>query len=97
MYVICSVASVVFGSLALGCPLNTLDSSFGKTELMHMLKSIKPVVMFCDIGCYDLLEECLTELNYESKHTVFTFGGSKGNSEPVENLFSETNKENQFM
>lgn len=88
---------VVFGSLAIGCPLNTLDSSFGKTELIHMLKTTKPVLMFSDIDCYDLLTECLTQLGIDSKYTIFTFGGSKGDSEPVENLFAETHREDQFV
>lgn len=88
---------MVFGSIAIGCPVNTLDTSFGKTELNHMLKTIKPVLMFCDIECYDLVRECLKELNNDSRHCIFTFGGSKGDSEPIENLFAETHKESQFL
>lgn len=53
--------------------------------------------MFCDIQCYDLLKDCLEELDNGSRHKVFTFGGSKDSSEPVENLLSETHEETQFV
>lgn len=62
-----------------------------------MLKSIKPVLMFCDIQCYDLLKDCLEELDKGSRYKIFTFGGSKDSSEPVENLLSETHEETQFV
>lgn len=89
------VASIVFASINVGSAVNTLDPSFGKTELIHMLKTTKPVLMFCDIEAYDLVQECLTELGNEAK--IFTLGGSKGGSEPVENLFAETHEEDEFL
>lgn len=89
------LAPVAFASLAINCPFNALDPSFGKTEVIHMMKITRPVLVFCDVGCYDLVDECLKELSFEAK--IFTFGGSVGRSEPVENLFKETCKENQFM
>lgn len=89
------VAPIVFGSIGIGCPVNTLDPLFGKTELIHMLKTIKPVLMFCDIECYELVKECFTELGNKAK--IFTFGGSKGDAESVENLLSETHDEDNFM
>lgn len=89
------VAPVAFASIAIGCPLNPLDASFGKTELIHMLTIIKPALVFCDVECYELVDECLKQLGNEAN--IFTFGGSTGRSEPVENLFKETHKENQFM
>lgn len=90
-----NVAPIIFASISVGCPANTLDPSFGKTELIHMLKTTKPVLMFSDLECYDLIKECLTELGKDTK--IFTFGGSKGDSEPVENLFAETHEEDSFM
>lgn len=89
-----NVAPIVFASISIGCPLNALDCSFGKTEIIHMLKTTKPSLMFCDLDVYDLLKDCLIELGNNAK--VFTFGGSKADSEPVENLFAETQKESQF-
>lgn len=89
------VSSIVFASISIGCAVNTLDPSFGKTELIHMLKTTKPVLMFCDIEAYLLVQECLTELGNNAK--IFTLGGSKGDSEPIENLFAETHVENDFV
>lgn len=89
------VAPILFGSISIGCPVNTLDPSFGKSELSHMLKTTKPVLMFCDIDNYELVTECLSELGNEAK--IFTFGGSKDEAEPVEDLFAETHTEDTFM
>lgn len=89
------VAPIFFASIAIGCQLSTLDTSFGRTELIHILNMTKPVLLFCDVECVDLLDECLKEIEIQAK--IFTFGGSKGNSEPIENLFKETHKETQFM
>lgn len=88
---------VVFASIALGCPVNGLDPSFGRTELLHMLKTTKPTLICCDVQCYDLVYESLKELDSEARQSIFTFGGSKGDSEPVENLFAETHTEHQFL
>lgn len=89
------VAPIFFASIANGMPINPLDPSFGKTEIIHMLSVTKPVLMFCDVKCYELLSECLKELGNAAK--IFTFGGQSGSSEPVENLFHETHNENEFM
>lgn len=88
------VASIAFASLALACPLHCLDPLFGKAEMICHLNLSKPVVMFCDIAYYELLNECLLEMGIETK--LFSFGGSQGRSEPNENLLIETNKEDQF-
>lgn len=89
------IAPIVFSSFCLGCPINTIDPSFGKIEIIAMLKITKPILMFCDVECYDVLKECLTELKNEAK--IFTFGGTKDGTEPVEHLFEETHDEENFM
>lgn len=88
------VAPIIIASIAIGCPVNTIDPSFSKAELLHMLRITKPALMFCDKECYKLLTNCLNELNIQLK--IFTFAGVEGESEPVENLFQETLKENDF-
>lgn len=89
------VSSITFASIAIGCAVNTLSPTFGKTEYLHMLKITKPVVIFCEIDSYQLINDCLTEIGIMAK--IFTFGGSIGQSESVENLFKETHLEDQFM
>lgn len=89
------VAPIVFASISIGCPINTMDPAFGKVELIHMLKTTNPVLMCCDIECFDLLQECLEELGSDAK--IFTFGGNKSDSRAVENLFLETGNEAKFV
>lgn len=81
--------------LGIGCLVNTLDPSFKKAEIIHILKLTKPVLMFCDVENYELLRECLTELKNCAK--IFTFGGSNGDSEQIETLFGKTHNESDFM
>lgn len=92
----CSI-TVVFASIAIGCPITTLDPSFSKSQLMHMLKTTKPKLMFCDVICLDLVKECRTAMETDFQFDILTFGGSKDDSEPVENLFAETDHEEHFL
>lgn len=80
--------------MCIGCPLSTLDPSFSKAEILHMLSITKPTFMFCDSGMYELLQECLNEL--ENDATVFTFSGQVGDSIPVENLFQGSTEAENF-
>lgn len=89
------LAPIVFASLSLGCAVSTLDPSFAKMELLHLLKTTQPKLMFCELESSDLVRECLNELNNSAK--IFTFGGSKDGTESAESLFLETNKENDFV
>lgn len=89
------IAPIVFASLAIGSPVNTLDPSFGKPELLHMFKTTRPTLIFCDVDVFELVKECLTQLGNNS--SIFTFGGSKTGSEDVEHLFAETHNENDFV
>lgn len=90
-----NVAPIVFGSLFNGCPLNTMDPNFGKVELIHMLKTTKPCLMFCDLINYELVAECLKEVGLNS--SIFTFDGQKGDSKSVDNLFAAVDNENDFL
>lgn len=75
--------------------MNSLDVSFGRTEIVHMLSITKPVVIFCDVDCYETVSKCLDELKMDAR--IFTFGGIVGQSESIESLFEEVDNENQFM
>lgn len=89
------IAPIFFGAIAMGCPISPLDPSFKKPELIHLLNITKPAVIFCDVTCYDLLSGCLAQLKNPAK--IFTIGGQHGASEPIENLFKETQDEHKFM
>lgn len=88
------VAPIVFASICIGCPLNPLDPSFTRPELMHMLSITKPKIVFCDVDIYNLMRECLDDLKNDA--IVFTFSGQTADSVPVENLFDEVEGENSF-
>lgn len=88
------VAPIAFASLCMGCPINPLDPSFSRTELMHMLSITKPKVVFCDVDVCDLMRECLNDLENDAK--IFTFMGQTDDSEPVEVLFEEIDGEETF-
>lgn len=89
------IAPVTIATFAIGCPMCCLDPLFEKEDVIRMLEISKPVLMFCDVKLYDLLEECAKLVGNDAH--VFTFGGSKGRSEPIENLFKETHMEDEFM
>lgn len=90
-----NVAPVIFASIAIGCTVSCLDPTFEKDELKNLLERTQPGLMFCDVACYDRLKESLKELGIAVK--LFTFDGTILDSDPVERLFEETYKENQFM
>lgn len=89
------VAPIIFASLCVGCPINTLDSGFNKPEMIHMLSTSKPTLVFCDVNVLELVSNCLKELQNDA--TIYTFGGTSGESTAVEDLFSETHNESDFM
>lgn len=89
------LAPILFASFCVGCPVNALESSFSKDVLTYMFKTTKPVLVFCDVEIYEIVNMCLNELKNDAK--IFTFGGSKGDSEAVEVLFSEIEDEQSFV
>lgn len=88
------LAPIVFASFCLGCPLNTLNTTIEKVDLIRELQVTEPSVIFCEVEMYDLVNECLIEIG--KRVQIFTFEGIKGDSEPVENLFTETGVEEDF-
>lgn len=89
------LSSIVFASFCLGCPINALSTLVGKQDVMRMYAITEPSVVFCDVHVYDMIEECLNELGNKAK--IYTFNGTKGNSEAIENLLQATGTEVNFM
>ncbi|XP_037052137.1 4-coumarate--CoA ligase 1-like isoform X2 [Bradysia coprophila] len=79
------LASLVFASFSLGCTIYPIHPDFTKYEIVQKYQKIRPKVIFCDIGAYDIVVQSLTELKHTA--TIFTFDGEKDGSENVENLF----------
>lgn len=89
------LAPILFASFCLGCKTNIMNPEYPTERIVSLLKLVQPNVIFCDVGFYDLIKECLNELGDDTK--IFTFIGSRDRSEPVENLFEGTGLEEDFM
>lgn len=90
-----NLAPLVFGSMAIGCPVNTLDPSFGRFEITHMLEIAKPKLVFCDLDKLDVVRESLEGL--ELNPMIYTFGGETEFSRNVSELLAETECEEDFV
>lgn len=85
---------VVFSSLCLGFPVNTMCTDH-RPHILSTLQLIEPKLIFCEVEKYNVTVECLNELGMKAK--IFTLNGIKGDAESVENLFSETGIEEDFV
>lgn len=92
---VANLPPIVFASLCLGCPINAMHTGVEKPNIVRMFEMTKPSLIFCDIKVYDLVEECLKKLGNNAK--VFTFNGTKGNSESVDCLLNGTGIEEEFV
>ncbi|XP_005189318.2 uncharacterized protein LOC101889887 [Musca domestica] len=55
------IAPLVFGALAAGLCISTLDPSFDKAGIKHVYSLTKPRMMFCDGDLYERVREALDE------------------------------------
>lgn len=90
-----NVAPIVFASMSIGCPLNTLDPSFGTFEVAHMFKMAKPKLIFCDLNKLEVVLNSLEQLNMNAM--IFTFGESTEHSQNIDELLNETGDEQEFV
>ena len=88
------LAPIVFASLCLGGPVNTIPTT-PKRDILRILEMTTPKLIFCEIRVFDLVEKCLKELKMSAK--IFTLNGSADNAESVEKLFAETGIEDEFV
>lgn len=91
---VADLAPIVFALTCLGCPISSMPTMW-KRYIIGMLQKTEPTLIFCEAKLYDMVKESLIEVGNEAK--VFTFNGTKGDSETVESLFEETGNENDFM
>ncbi|XP_073843612.1 uncharacterized protein [Musca autumnalis] len=60
------VAPMVFGALAAGLCISTLDPSFDKAGIKHVYSLTKPRLMFCDGSIYERVREAFNECGLAS-------------------------------
>lgn len=87
------LAPIVFASISLIHPICVTNSSW-KPDTLRMFEMTKPNLIFCDVEDYDMVVECLDDLELKAK--IFTFYKTIGDSEHVELLFAETGNEDEF-
>lgn len=84
--------ALVFAALCLGCPITAKNVMTSREENHHFISIVKPKWVICDVECYDMLKECLNDLENDAR--IYTFGGRKGDSEDIEDLLVEAAKSN---
>lgn len=89
------LAPIVFASMAIGCPVNPLDPTFGTAEMTHMFGITKPKLIFCDVENLSAVRACTKELKINPM--IVTFGQKTEYSLPVNDLFIETRNEDDFV
>lgn len=92
---VANLAPAVYASLCLGWPIVAMYTAMEKQSILRMFELSEPKIIFCEVKVYDLVVECLGEVGKKAK--IFTFSGTKGESEAVESLFEETGTEEHFV
>ncbi|XP_053695168.1 probable 4-coumarate--CoA ligase 1 [Sabethes cyaneus] len=88
-------ASVLFACFALGIPVNTLDPSFRRDDLSHMLANVRPNVVFCET---ETLQELLSACDLVAhKPRIIVMGDKVAGFEHVEDLLIPSDGENYFV
>lgn len=82
-----NVAPIIVASVAIGCPILGLHYTLKRTNILQMYRFVEPVLVFCDVDSYELVKDCLRELNNQAK--IFTFDGYVGDSVAVDSLFKD--------
>lgn len=85
---------IVFASLCLGGPVNTIPTT-PKREILRILEMTRPELIFCEARVYDMVQKCLKELQLDAK--IFTLNGTTDSAESVAELFVETGIEEEFV
>lgn len=88
------LSPIIVASLCLGSVISAMHTQW-KHDTARVLKMTEPSVIFCEVRSYDMVVECMKEMEINTK--VFTFNGTKGKSESVDSLFVETGFEDDFV
>ena len=89
------MAPILFGCLLIGCPVNTLDPSFDKHDLAHMLNSTRPKLIFSDFECLQQVKDAckITDLFSE----IVVLEKPVGEHKFVDEILQETGKEEHYV
>lgn len=85
------LAPIIFALLATSHPINTLDTSYKESEIIHMLSTTKPKAIFCELDVVERMKCSLRRINIDA--IIFTFGGSVDGTIPISTLSVENCEE----
>lgn len=89
------VAPALFACFALGIPVNTLDATFKRDDLGHMLETVKPTLVFCDCETLEEMRAAMKLSGVRAKLVVF--GQKVDGFKHVEDLMVSTGGEDEFV
>ncbi|XP_019535556.2 uncharacterized protein LOC109406989 [Aedes albopictus] len=90
-------APVLFACFALGIPVNTLDASFKRDDLSHMLSLVRSQIVFCDRDTWPEMKIALEMTKNDAVVFMVGKGGSQEGCKHVEELLTETRREDLFV
>ncbi|XP_062539037.1 uncharacterized protein LOC134207332 [Armigeres subalbatus] len=88
-------ASVAFACFALGIPVSTLDPTFDRDDLSHMLGIVKPKVIFCENEVLDTLFAACDAIAISPR--VFLMEKDVEGYDHLNTLLEPTNNEEAFV
>lgn len=88
------LAPIVFAAMSIGCPINALDPTFGKTEIAHMFRITKPKLIICDCSNVGIVASSVADAGLSA--AFYTFDGPTEHSKAVDELLEETHVEEEF-
>ncbi|XP_055611610.1 luciferin 4-monooxygenase-like [Uranotaenia lowii] len=89
------VVPLVYACLTLGIVINPLEVTLPRVGLAHMMKTVKPSVVFCEQSSLGEVEAAIDMIG--SKVKVFVIGERVKGYKHVEDLLVETGEEAQFV
>ncbi|XP_055587058.1 uncharacterized protein LOC129739604 [Uranotaenia lowii] len=89
------VAPLVYACLTLGITINPLEVSLPSIGFVHMLKTVKPSVVFCEQRSLQEVEAAMSMIDLSVE--VFVIGERVEGYKHVEDLLVETGEEDQFV
>jgi long-subunit acyl-CoA synthetase (AMP-forming) len=90
------IAPVLIGCMLLGCPVNTLDATFDKGDLAHMLNSTRPKLIFSDFECLDEVRAAC-EMSNLNETEIVTFEEPADGLKFIDDILMETGQEDSYV
>ncbi|CAD7089736.1 unnamed protein product [Hermetia illucens] len=88
-----NLAPLVFGLFFCGVPVNAVDTSFSKDEIINIFKFTKPKLVFCDADVYLTVKNCMEILGNTATIYIVTGKHEKGTTTSVDEILDQVTDE----